>query len=153
MSHFSPRVHKLLTKAGWSSYRSIETGEIESWLNRNGYVLFPKAREFLSEFGDLTVEYVHSGKRYELRFNASSVAGNLVQAQAAELYSAPTNVEFCPIGENTSTGESLLMDQNGNVYGAFDDFLRLIGRSGDEGIENILTQARTIEQVLPKDTA
>lgn len=149
MPHFSPQIHKLLTKSGWNPQRSIETDGIENWLRRNGYVLFPKVREFLSEFGNLVVEYTQSGKQYELRLNASSVAGDLVQAQAAELYSSNTNIEFCPIGENTLTGEFLLMDRDGNVYGAFDEFLRLLGRSGEEGIENILTQGQTIKQLLP----
>lgn len=48
-------VKAVLAEAGWYEGRKIDVNGLELYLNQWGYEMFPKVREFLEEYGELSI--------------------------------------------------------------------------------------------------
>ena len=146
-SEFSERTIALLQEAGWYPGRCISLRDFERVLEAEGYAVFPSVKEFLAEFGGLSIGYRYEPS-YEdrLNFDAAAAAGAIfadVVLQYAERLGKP----LCVIGEYYANHYTIMMDPVGTVYGAFDDILNLLGTSGSDAIENIIS-GQNIEPIV-----
>jgi hypothetical protein len=136
-----------LARAGWSADRSIDTGKYERAIIAAGLPLYPVVVEFLSKFGGLRVEFpvlVPDGSKWsENRGRSDSFVIDPIKAIADcspewfEYYSQRVGKLLCPIGEAHSDHATLLMGEDGAVYGGYGEEFWQEGKSGIEALENI----------------
>lgn len=130
---------KLLRAAGWRPGRTIAVDAFERALAREGHPMPPIVGEFLGQFGKLKIT-VRPGPRYtrdQLRLNPC-LAMEITSAHVWGRYSARIGAVVCPIGAYNYLHDMLMMTADGRVYGGYDQYLDLVGRSGEEAIDNIL---------------
>jgi hypothetical protein len=139
------RLH--LTQAGWSEERSIDTGECERAIISAGLPLHLTVVEFVRKFGGLKVEFpvlVPDGSRWDA--NRDGKEWFLIDPIKAiadcsgewfKYYSDRAGKALCPIGEAHRGHATLLMAEDGTVYGGYDEEFWEEGKSGIEALENI----------------
>jgi hypothetical protein len=148
MDNFSPSTVKYLTEAGWYAGRKVSLINYRACLEGEGYTLFPKAAEFLEEFGDLLVKFRReSGDVDTMNFDACEASASFDSYWVKENYAKRIGrSQFCLIGLAHGSHLLLFMDDEGKVYGGFDEFLCLIDVSGEEAIE-IICSNRSITEI------
>ena len=138
-----------MTQAGWKVGRKAWTVKYRAFLTGEGYTWFPAVADFLAEFGDLLIKFK--------REDGSSDTINLDACEASagvwfpDYYAPRTGqTRFCAIGQAYSNHLLLFMDEAGRVYGGFDEYICLIGSSGEEAIEIICSNQRARIQEIPE---
>lgn len=135
-----------LTKAGWYTGRKIPLVKYRACLESEGFSWFPKVAEFLEEFGELLVKFKReSGELDTLSFRACEASTSFDSCWLTEGYTRRIGrSQFCVIGQAYASHLLLFMDDIGNVYGGFDEFLCLININGRKAIETICSNYSTI---------
>jgi len=135
MSTFSNNTVKLLKQAGWFEGRLIDTSSFEKLLEEKGFPLFPSITEFLSQFGGLkftnTEAVPPAPEDWHFDIAEAVVHGSSTRVQT---YGRRLGVEMCLIGEGFRGYLLLMMDEEGRVYGGYDQVLLHIGNSGIDAI-------------------
>jgi hypothetical protein len=135
---FSNDAENLLAKAGWHEGRAVNVSSIEESLIARGYSIAPVVHEFLQEFGGLRLKFPYDrnkGTMGLMSFNAGDAGKGLTEKVKAA-YERAVGAPLCVIGMESQ--DLLMMDTQGKVYSAFEQYLELIGESGMDAIENIL---------------
>ena len=119
---------------------------LERALEEDGYSVFPVVSEFLAEFGNLSIRYLYKPNSEDrLHFDAAAAAAVIFHERVSQ-YMELLGTPLCVIGEYYTDHYTLLMDPTGKVYGAFDEVMNLLGGSGREAIENIIS-GKNIERI------
>jgi hypothetical protein len=130
----------LLKKSGWEEKRRINSEFISNLYKTYGYTPLIKVITFLQNFYGLTIFF--KNKRNGLDDNFSFDLTRAFEIEVIERvkdnYEPRIGKELCIIGTAYREHFILLMDVEGNVYGAYDDYLVFIASSGYEAIEAIL---------------
>ncbi|TGE09482.1 SUKH-3 domain-containing protein [Hymenobacter fodinae] len=128
-----------LAKAGWQPDRVISTLSYQLALRIERYPWFSAIEDFLQEFGGLRITFSYQdGNTSILHFDASKAAADVDTDWALNNYKQRIGCSaLCIIGQAYSDHMSLYMDEEGKVYGGFDDFLCLIAENGEAAIETI----------------
>jgi hypothetical protein len=136
MADFSPATISYLTKAGWYAGRKVSFIKYRAYLAGEGYSWFPKVATFLEEYGDLQILFRREdGKLDALNFDACAAGAVFDLLWIKENYAQRIGrTNFCVIGKAYSSHLILFMDESGQVYGCFDDYLCFIASSGVEAI-------------------
>jgi len=102
-------------------------------LLNEGYPWFPAVAEFLEEFGGLTIRFGRREQVEVLKLDACKAA----EDRWFPDYYAPIidRAQLCAIGLVYTDHLLLFMDDAGNVYGGYDEFLYFVGSSGTDAIE------------------
>ncbi|MGI4874290.1 MAG: SUKH-3 domain-containing protein [Janthinobacterium lividum] len=138
MSSFSPATLSYLTEAGWYAGRKVSLLKYRAYLTGQGYAWFPAVAAFLEEFGDLLVRFKRRERLEVLDLAACDSSARFDPSRLQELYAQRVgSSQLCVIGEVYTGHLVLFMDDAGQVYGGFDDFLCVIGSSGLAAIEAI----------------
>jgi hypothetical protein len=139
MKSRSPIVDKILIESNWREGRRIDTSSFKELLEKEGYDWFSCVENFLGEFGNLKLVFLSSnGKNDSLHFDIMKTAHDSDIQWITEDYSKRIGSrKFCIIGQAFSDHMTLFMDDQGRVYGGFDDHLCFIGNNGIEAIEHI----------------
>lgn len=148
MDNFSPSTVQYLTEAGWYAGRKVSLIKYRAYLEGEGYTWFLKAAEFLEEFGDLLIKFRReSGDVDTLNFDACEASASFDSYWVKENYAKRIGrSQFCVIGLAYGSHLLLFMDDEGKVYGGFDEFLCLIDVSGEEAIE-VICSNRSIREI------
>lgn len=147
MISFTPSTSAYLTKAGWYVGRTVSLPKFRAYLMGEGYAWFPAVATFLAEFGDLRIRFERNGLSETLNLFACEASASFDSLWVVEDYAQRIGrAQFCVIGK-VYTGHLLLfMDDTGQVYGGFDDFLCFIGSTGVEAIEALCSN-RPVQQI------
>ena len=98
-----------LKNAGWYQGRNIDIRTIEESLEKIGYVIFPKAREFFGEFGNLIIEDNKNSEIHNTSFRFSRAGGfREIEKYAGE--------RLIPVGLIDSDFLVLLISESGRFY-------------------------------------
>jgi hypothetical protein len=135
---------QLLRRAGWSPERRVETGDMTRALASEGYAVSPLLEGFLAEYGNLLVLFPRrfAGRPDTVNLNASRAASGIYK-EAVDEYGHRIGKAVVPVGTVYSDHMTMLLADDGSVYGGFDDTLVFFGKSPAEGLETILTEADT----------
>lgn len=149
MDNFSPPTVQYLTEAGWYAGRKVSLIKYRAYLEGEGYTWFPKAAEFLEEFGDLILNYRDKGGKSMLTFDACYTSARYDSRWVTDEYAQRLGrLQLCVIGE--LSGHMLLfMNDLGQVYGGYDDILCFFGNSGIEAIEIICSNQQELIKEIP----
>jgi hypothetical protein len=149
MDNFSQSTIEYLTEAGWYAGRKVSLIKHRAYLEGEGYSWFPKVVNFLEEFGDLLIQFKReSGEIDTLNFDACEASANFDSYWVNKNYAKriEQHSQFCVIGQAHGSHLLLFMNDEGKVYGGFDEFLCLIDISGEEAIE-IICSNRSITEI------
>ena len=139
MIQFSETTNECLRRAGWTPGLAVDTTSFKELLTQAGFVAHDPALSFLREFGGLRIEYPHArvaDMTDEMHFEISIVVKHVVPNDV-DAYSRVIGRMLCPIGEASRGYLVLMMDEQGAVYGAYDDFFAEVGKSGHAAIERL----------------
>ena len=131
MTELSKQTVECLNRSGWVRSRVIDTTGFEASLRAAGFVVLDAAINFLKEYGGLRIKYPHAkvtGMEDEMHFDPS-IAVTHIQPIDVNVFSKVLGKELCPIGEAARGYLVLLMDEQGQLYASYDDFLAIVGAS------------------------
>lgn len=134
-----PRTVRYLRAAGWDSNRRLDTAPVIAAMTREGYTVFPVVNDFLATFGNLSLSYPHYRNPTltdRCHFDAALAAQN-VFTEHVSYWSDRIGAPLCPVGEAFNDHMTVLMAQNGAVYGGFEETLVKLGNSGYEALNTL----------------
>ncbi len=147
MNGLSEITKKHLEQAGWNDARSIDTSEYEQAIVAAGLPLHTVVIDFLRQFGRLRVEFPvlvpadpkwnanRGGKDWFVIDPIKAIEG--ISLEWFEYYSECAGKLLCPIGMAHHDHATLLMAEDGSVYGGYDEEFWEEGKTGVEALENI----------------
>jgi len=138
---FPPYVEAALRKAGWYPGRRI-VDEVDVWVGelctRHGHSVFPKALEFLQEFGALSFP---DDERHE-PFNF--LPTEMADADEYAAYMEALGTKLFPLGDG-GQGSDLMMSEDGRVFRLWSGSVLLVGEQKDEAVVNLLLHRPSTE--------
>lgn len=153
MHTFSEHTKAILFEAGWSDSRSVDTRDFEQRLESEGYRVYESVSRFLESFGGLMVS-VHLPQSHHLtvdfHFNPSATVKSIYSKRVSGDQRIWADPPLCVIGFYHRGHMVLMMDEQGCVYGGYDDLLVFIGASGEEAIE-AMCQGKKYSPIPPLD--
>ncbi len=137
----------ILKNAGWSNERKISKKHLEEKLIKEGYHPNSVILNFLSNYADLNCFFYNkrTEDKDDFSFNLDRAFELEVAEKINEDYYNRIKSNLCPIGTAYREHLVLLMDNEGKVYGAMDDYLVKIGNDYIFAINNIVNDIEFIE--------
>lgn len=142
MNQFSQKTHETLEHAGWKSDYITDTQNWQMDLEKEGYHVFSSVIDFLHHFGGLYIKNFRDRSPQApltFDFDVSRAMRSVPRERIAYLYESRISSPLCVIGQAHEDHMILMMDATGKVYGGYDEFMALIGNTGEEAIENLCT--------------
>ncbi|MDZ4957095.1 hypothetical protein GNF51_15070, partial [Clostridium perfringens] len=141
------KVIESLKKSGWHSSRNIDISIYEEAYKSEGYKVSEIIIEFLKKFGGLDIiipafrrpESTDKVYIHPIRAINGIYRGNVLE------YEERIGKSIVVIGETQNEQLVLLMDENGEVYVAFDDYLAKIGNNIYEALDTFCESKQPIE--------
>lgn len=137
-----------LRRAGWTPARSANVDAIVDDLVTSGYEVSAVVIAFLRSFASLALSYPNfrdptqpDGCHFDVIRASKNVHRATIDAWAERL-----GTQLLPIGEAFDEHMTLVMTEDGRVFGGYDDFLAFIGQDGEDAIE-ALCSGREIQEV------
>nr|WP_294950208.1 SUKH-3 domain-containing protein [uncultured Mucilaginibacter sp.] len=139
MFEFTHNTKQSLINAGWYPERYVNIDFYKERLLEDNYKIFQKVEQFLHQYGGVSIKFqLLNGAADVLHFNAAKATGDVDPLWAQDdYYNRLGGKELCVIGQAYTDHMTVMMDEGGNVYGGFDDYLGFVARSGEEAIEAI----------------
>lgn len=141
-------IAKYLSDLGWCPNRHVDPSLYLSSLSGDGYEQFPQISEFLANFGGLDglmPTFRKEGEYERIHFNPTEAVGN-VYREKVSTYESRVGEQLAVVGEAYNGHLSLLLSSNGRLFGAYDDYLCLLGNNVIEGIATLF-ERREAEEV------
>ncbi len=138
---FSENTISILKANGWNEDRLIDISNFEKYFEKNGLLLYNKAKSFLQRFGGIDFRFLIplNKSTYHFYFNPISIG-----IHDLKTYVEDTEIEcgkkLLPIGEFDNRNMTCFMDEEGRVYSSSDTEIELFANSGEEFIEYICTR-------------
>jgi hypothetical protein len=139
MIPYSEQTLQCLRRAGWTPGSIVDITTFEALLTEAGFCAHDAALTFLREFGGLRIQYPHAklaGMTDDMHFDPSIIVKHVV-SDDVDAYGKVIGRKLCPIGEAARGYLVLMMDEQGAVYGAYDDFFAEVADSGPAAIESL----------------
>lgn len=148
------KIKDLLIKSGWYENRRIDTSNLLEKVSENGYEILPKVIEFLKEFDGLIIRFYNlknslADDDVTIDFNKASELECIERIR--EDYQHRIGKRLCVIGTAYREYFVLIMDEEGRVYGGYDDYLVKIADSAIEAINAIVSGKKFTEIVYLGD--
>lgn len=138
---------EILLKSGWREGRKILTFDYQCYARMNGYFWNKVIRDFLREFGDLEIPFEMHGGQDFLHFDAFKAIRKIDKRVVLEDYSKAANTKnLCVIGQVYTNYLTLIMSETGEVFGGYDEYFCLLGKTGIEAIENICLNKPSLKE-------
>lgn len=140
---------KFLTNAGWNTTRHVNIASYLERLQAEGYKINHFAEEFLAQFGGLELFQPAYRVKYEydkLHFNPLSTCDNIYKEQV-ENYEERVGDSLVVVGEAHNGYLVLMISEKGKVYGAYDNYLTLLGNDYFEALDSLFLCKETPEVI------
>lgn len=141
---FSNSTLSQLREAGWTEGYKYDVQFAIQALAGDGFTVHTVVIDFLSNFGELEINVVYQ-KNKSFHFSATSAADMIFAERVEYLYEKRLGKKLCVIGA-FSGYMTLMMDEEGQVYGGYEEEFFFVGKSGREAIE-ILCQQTSLSRV------
>ncbi|MDR2492186.1 MAG: SUKH-3 domain-containing protein [Coriobacteriales bacterium] len=137
--HLSNVTQKFLTDAGWDESRRVDIAAYVDRLEEEGYAVNPFAEEFLSRFGGLELLqplYNRENKFEKLYFDPLRACDEIYR-EKVETYEGRTGESLVVVGMAYNEYYVLMVSDTGKMYGAYDNFLALVGNTYEEALDTM----------------
>jgi hypothetical protein len=144
---FDNETLKVLTNGGWFPGRNVGKQNVELELKKEGFLVFDEVLNFLSEFEGLSFKFFNKRNKMmdDFNFNLHRVLEIEFPEKIIERYMPRTGEKLSVIGTCYREYFILFLSDSGKMYGAYDDYLVLMGNDGYEAINNIVSDHDFIE--------
>ncbi len=139
VEHLEQQTIACLRAAGWEPGRRLDVRSFVEVLAGDGYAVFPPVEEFVAAFGNLTISFPHYRDPTIIdhcHFDVAQAVRN-VFPENVSYWSDRVGDPLCPIGEAFSNHMTLLIADDGAMYGGFEETLVKLGDNGDEALNNL----------------
>jgi hypothetical protein len=145
MTELSQKAQECLREAGWTPGRSLDAQRIEETYRRAGFDPSRAAIEFMRRFGDLSLTYIEPRGRQD---GCEFMLKDAVAGKPHWLWDHERVIgaRLTPIGWAHWRHYKIMMTEDGRIFGAYDDFIVLVGNDGHDAI-NALCEGRKLEHV------
>jgi hypothetical protein len=125
------KVEKYLIQSGWYENRKIDMTEIlHEWIEKR-YIITEENIELIESFGLMVI----NANNHKIDINPLKQYFN---TETLKEYTDYFGMQLIPIGSILYENTFLLMNNQGNIYGVFDEFVCFAGNNFFEFIQNIL---------------
>lgn len=140
-------VKDLLTQAGWSETRKVDSSKLIKQITENSYDVLPKALQFLEEFDGLKIKFTNfkNGQMDDITLDFNKATELEFPERIHEDYEPRIGKKLCAIGTAYRDHFILVMDEDGKVYGGYSDYLVKIADTGIDAIEAIVSNKQFIQ--------
>jgi len=145
--------HKGFKNGGWFPGRNVRNQNLEEKIASEGFLVFDKVLEFLSEFEGLSFSFFN--KRNKSMDDFSFVLDRVLEIEFPEKvvkrYMPRIGEKLSVIGTCYREHFVLFLSDSGKMYGAYDHYLTLMGENAYVAINNIVYDYDFIEipQIKP----
>jgi hypothetical protein len=143
-------VAKILQEAGWHKSRNIDISEQEKILNEEGYYIFESAKQFLSEYDELTIKYLQKIDEDDNAFCFIKIIDlndtiniNVIEAareifiSTVKKYEKYLSVKLIPVAEARRRNVIVCISEDGRFFGFYGGVCIVLGNSFIEVLENL----------------
>ncbi|MDR2493102.1 MAG: SUKH-3 domain-containing protein [Coriobacteriales bacterium] len=128
-----------LDDAGWGENRRVDTSAYLDRLQEEGYVVSPFVEEFLARFGGLELLqplYNRENKFEKLHFDPLRTC-DIVFRDEVEESEHKAGESLVVVGMAYNEYFVLMLSESGKMYGAYDNFLALVGNTYEEVLDTM----------------
>jgi hypothetical protein len=136
-----------LKEMGWNPSRKIDYDSILKEISNDGYMIFPSAVKFIESFGNLEGRlpaFKREGPYEKIHFSPVQAMENIYR-ERVETYETRVSEKLVIVGEAYNGNLVILISQCGKLYGAYDDYLCLLGQTPEQGIESLFEKIPSVE--------
>jgi len=130
----------VLMSAGWYPTRKINTKIIQEELISIGCIWFKAVNDFLEEFGGLSIPFNRQdGSIDTICFDVERLIRKIDISWITDEYKNRLDSrDLCLVGQAYTGHIILFMDQEGVIYGGYDEEVFLIGENSYQAITTII---------------
>jgi hypothetical protein len=146
--NFDPKVYSVLTKSGWHQSRELDERVIIEQITAEGYPVFEKVISFMKQFGGLFINFdnLQNGiKNDTIDLDFEKATHIEVPEKIKRNYVPRVKKDLCLIGTAYRDYLILLMSSDGFVYGAYENYLCFINKTGEGALESIILNKNFVE--------
>lgn len=146
--NFDKYTLSILYKSGWYLNRYINIDDDIKLLNCNGFYPGQLIRQFLHNFGNLTITHSHAKVKTindYFHFDINKAIYGVDISWILEEYSDRCKTPLCIIGEAYRRQLILCMSNNGEIYAGIDDILYVVGNNIETSIVTLINGYDLIE--------
>jgi hypothetical protein len=140
------RVSEALRLAGWTSDRHVSITDELAALEGQGHPVFPVLVEFLESYSGLSLAVDHDDRQDAIRFSAARACAGIGTAWVLD-YSARERVRLAPVGECYRQHLTLLLGEDGRVYGGYDNEFGRMGDTVLAALANLIDHCGFLERL------
>ena len=139
-------VISILKKSGWTENRNVDPMQFrydtigDGWTVKDygqSFYMFDKAREFLSNYGGLTIEWDIPNDSYDYDLTISG-GESAVRPRYLKWYCMYYNRRLYPVAIYPAMPANLLIDEDGYFYFVWDEFVCKTGNDFIELLYNLM---------------
>ena len=139
-------VISILKKSGWTENRNVDPMQFrydiidDGWTVKDygqSFYMFDKAREFLSSYGGLTIEWDIPNDSYDYDLTISG-GESAVRPRYLKWYCMYYNRRLYPVAIYPAMPANLLIDEDGYFYFVWDEFVCKTGNDFIELLYNLM---------------
>lgn len=136
-----------MERAGWSENRRSDENLIKQQTMSEGYPILPAVVDFMKNFGGLVIYFQNKRNRIQDDINLDFEHATHLETKGKIIiaYKPRIGKSLCPVGTAYRDHLVLLMSEDGNLYGAYEDYLCYTSDSGIGEIEAIVTNKNSLE--------
>jgi hypothetical protein len=140
-------VKDILLKAGWNENRKLDKNRLEQLIIQNGYDILPKVLDFLMVFEGIVIRFINLKNGISDDITIDFVKATQLESsdRIFQDYQLRIRRKLCIIGTAYREHFVLIMDEDGKVYGGYDNYLVKIADTGIGAIESIVNNEKFIE--------
>jgi hypothetical protein len=134
------KIKEILIQSGWFENRKIDMSEIlHEWIEKK-YIITKENIELIESFGLMVV----NANNHKIEINPLKQYFN---AETLKEYTDYFGTPLIPIGSILYENAFLLMNNQGNIYGVFDEFVCFAGSDFFEFIQNVLDNTLVWDEI------
>ena len=141
------KAEQYLKDAGWKPKHEKDINIYTKGLELEGYTINNYAKDFLREFGGLEAKqpaFRVPNEFDKLHFDPLKASAQIYR-ERVETYEERTGESLVVVGEAYNEHLILMISDSGKMYGAYDNYLTLLGRNWTEALNSMYQCEQTDE--------
>lgn len=142
------RQDEILKENGWRIPDVAEVNEIVAELRRRGFSVHQAAQDFFAKFGGFSAKFesrAHEGLDW---FDFDVLNRGFFDVEDVADYGGALGKILCPIGQARRGHLSLVIDEDGAVYGYYNPYIVRVGKSADEAINHLCNETKGLPKAI-----
>lgn len=140
------RVSEALQLAGWTPDRHVPITKELAALEGDGHPVFPALVEFLVSYSGLSLAVDDGDRQDAIWFSAARACAGIAPGWVLD-YSARARIRLAPVGECYREHLTLLLGEDGRVFGGYDNEFGRLGDTVLAALANLIDHCGFLERL------